>query len=127
MKTQTKEKTSVVTCIVLGSWQAELQQARIIGQRAGMSARKCNQHTPSGPVEARSDLHPSRRWRTAHMQMGDDAGSGIKPCESDWPGQTRAKIRIVAVVQCRHGDELGGTVLLAPLEDLTQADVTALA
>jgi hypothetical protein len=61
------------------------------------------------------------------MQMGDDAGSGIKPCESDWPGQTRAKIRIVAVVQCRHGDELGGTVLLAPLENLTQADVTALA
>jgi hypothetical protein len=31
------------------------------------------------------------------------------------------------VVQSRHGDELGGSVLLAPLKNLTQADVAALA
>lgn len=31
------------------------------------------------------------------------------------------------MVQCRHGNELGGTVVLAPLKNLTQTDVTELA
>ena len=103
-----------------------LPQPSVLVQVGTILSLRSNQYTRPASIQTRVHPDTGRRRRRVLGQVDQHGRAAIEPHHADRPGQARAKVGIVAMMQNSSGQELPCPTLRAPHEAGRQTSNTGL-